>query len=221
MHENDDLGGCSPPHADPKPICTAAYHAWWKKGERCVRVSFPPVLLRNLSDYFIPSRPVSWRYQWVCLFILPSNWLFRPLLAAHPVRCQQSSQACTRNLPAACSGWLVVLGGGVARICRPLMRGAAGGEPLNQGLPVTSSLCGAVRYLSASLFFNDTCLMVSSPAVPHLLGPRHVLLPVLPQLWRASKTHLLVCAVDIDMVACPPRPCPPSPDTLQPNPRSV
>lgn len=25
LHENDDLGGCSSPRADPKPICVAAY----------------------------------------------------------------------------------------------------------------------------------------------------------------------------------------------------
>lgn len=36
-HEDGDHGGCSLPHADPKPLCVAAYRESHR--ERCVRVS--------------------------------------------------------------------------------------------------------------------------------------------------------------------------------------
>ncbi len=171
------LSGCSP--------CMV------EKGERCVRVSCPLVLLRNLSDYFIPSRPVSWRYQWVCCFVLPSNWWFGPLPRSNAPIPLPAVTISLDSEPAGGMQWLA--SGAWGRGCSHMQTidaGCCGRRITRQGaardlFPLWSCL----TFERLSLFFNDTCLMVSSPAVPHLLGQRHAL-PLGPPELR--KIHLLL-----------------------------
>ena len=50
-------------------------------------------------------------------------------------------------------------------------------------------LWSCLTFERLSLFFNDTCLMVSSQAFPNFLGQRHTFLLVPPEL---RKIHLLL-----------------------------
>ena len=75
MHENDDLGGCSPPHADPKPICTAADQ---KRGKGV----FVSLSRRSCCViYQITSFHLVLFHEIPMGVPVRSNWWFRPLLA--------------------------------------------------------------------------------------------------------------------------------------------